>query len=405
MKQIVFFFLAWIVTANVAVSKNIPVAGDWLLTKMTTKAGEVREAYMPVSFNENGDFELMGTKIGTWKSGANAKTVTIVSQMFKVANGDNKVLKLTANELILENAGNKMFFKRLDKEKIQKENRTSGLIGTWQMYSEKGKTLTIFTFKAPDEFSYVKKEPGVTTNGSGSWIFDQKAHSLILVARIEDVEKKYNVKNISSDGFTLENDGKTMTFVKVKTPAKIEHLTFKESDFYDADGNFKYEEEEGKLPWKETYSMVQFLQKIHRLTYKYSTLIKDANVFEHKTLIAGVHADENEERACIDFIFYGYDKNHLPEDTQLPPNCITPDDHYNKLWPEKESDYRVAGKEQIITPAGTFACTVIESVGDSDQRYKMWMIDDKPGVYAKIIEENPDESFGYYHVYELLKIE
>lgn len=405
MKQIVFFFLAWIVTANVAVSKNIPVAGNWLLTKMTTKGGEVREAYMPVSFNKNGDFELMGTKIGTWKPGANAKTVAIASQMFKVANGDNKVLKLTADELILENAGNKMFFKRMDEEKIQKENKESGLLGSWKVKTDDPDGVTIFTFNAPDEFSYVKKEPGVTTSGSGTWIFDPEGPSLILVARIEDLEKKYEVASKTADGFTLKSNGKALQLHKAKTAHKIEHLTFKPDDFYDNDGNFKYEEEEGKLPWKETWAMVKYLQTVHQLTYKYSALVKGTNTFQDKTLTAGVHADENDGKACIDFIFYGYDKNHLPEDTQLPPNCVSPSNNYNRLWPEKESDYRVAGKEQITTPAGTFACTVIESVGNSDQRYKMWMIDDKPGIYAKIIEENPDESFGYYHVFELLKID
>ncbi len=405
MTRFVFIILAWMFSVNMVLGKNSSVAGDWLLIKVEAKDGP-HEPYMPVSLKENGDFELMGMKMGTWEFDKKAKTVKIVSQQFKEVNGDNKILKLGKEELVWENAGTKMYFQRMDNEKIQKENRESGLMGTWQSVSaDDPGVMTILTFKSPDDFSYVKKEPGVTTNGSGTWIFNPKEHSLILVARIEDLEKKYMVKNMTAKEFTLENDGKTIQMNKAKTPAKIEHLTFKPDDFFDSDGNFKYEDEEGKLPWKETYSMIQYLQTIHQLTYKYSTLVNGTNVFQNKTLTAAVHADENEGRACIDFIFNGYDRNHLPEDTQLPPNCITPDDNYNKLFPEKESDYRVAGKEQITTPAGTFACTVIESVGDSDQRYKMWMIDNRPGVFAKIIEEDPDESFGYYHVYELLKIE
>ncbi len=405
MTRFVLIMLAGVFAVNMAFGKNASVAGDWLLTKVETKEGP-QQPYLPVSFKENGDFELMGVKMGTWKLDKNAQTVTIVSQRFKEFDGNNKVLQLDKKVLVLENADIKMYFQHLDKEKIQKENRESGLVGTWQSVSaDDPGVMTIVTFKTPDEFSYVKKEPGITTEGSGTWIFDQKAHTLILVARIEDLEKKYRVKNITATGFVLENNGKTLSWHKAETPAKIEHLTFQPDDFYDSDGNFKYEDEEGKLPWKETYTMIQYLQTIHQLTYKYSALVQGTRVFQDKTLTAGVRADENEGRACVDFIFYGYDKNHLPDDTQLPPNCITPDDNYNKLWPEKESDYRVAGKERITTPAGTFACTVIESVGSSDQRFKMWMIDDKPGVFARIIEENPDENFGYYHVFELMKIE
>ena len=400
MTRFVFIILAWMFSVNIVLGKNSSVAGDWLLIKVEAKDGP-QEPYMPVSFKENGDFELMGMKMGTWEFDKKAKTVKIVSQRFKEVNGDNKILKLGKEELIWENAGTKMYFRRMDKEKIVRENTASGLMGTWQMSSDDPQVMTLITFKAPDDFSYIKKEPGITTNGSGTWIYSEKDQSLILIARIEDLENKYSVKNISAKGFVLENNGKTIQVTKAKAPAKIEHLTFKQSEFFDDDGNFKYENEESKLPWKDAYSVYDYLKNVKQLTYKYSTLVKNTHVFQSKDLVANVHTDVNGDRVCIDFIFHGYDKAHLPEDTSLPPNCISDDDYYNRLFPESESDFRVAGKEDIITPAGTFHCTVIESLGDRDQKYKMWMIDDKPGVYAKIIEEDPDEDFGYYHVYEL----
>ena len=46
---------------------------------------------------------------------------------------------------------------------------------------------------------------------------------------------------------------------------------------------------------------------------------------------------------------------------------------------------RVAGKNITVdVPAGTFTCTVIEGF-DGDDKVKYWMINDKPGVYAKIV--------------------
>jgi hypothetical protein len=59
----------------------------------------------------------------------------------------------------------------------------------------------------------------------------------------------------------------------------------------------------------------------------------------------------------------------------------------NLFYPEVALDvYRVIGNEQLKVNAGTFDCNVIEGMRD-EVKIKMWMIMDKPGVYAKIIEE------------------
>ena len=76
----------------------------------------------------------------------------------------------------------------------------------------------------------------------------------------------------------------------------------------------------------------------------------------------------------------------------------------NPIYPLEGILYRVVGEEQITTPAGTFECTVLEAVNYSDVLKKLWMVNDKIGVYAKIIEENPDENSGYYYIYELQEI-
>lgn len=54
--------------------------------------------------------------------------------------------------------------------------------------------------------------------------------------------------------------------------------------------------------------------------------------------------------------------------------------------------------------AGTFDCTVVEALGDSDLLKKLWMINDRVGIYARIIQEDPDETFGHYAIYELKEI-
>ena len=344
MKQIVLF-ISLIFSISIVHSKNVTVAGDWLLTKMESTQG-VKKVYAPISFQPNGDFLAMEMKMGTWKYDKKSKTVKIISERFKAANGDNKVTRLDNKGMVLENNGTKMYFLRMEKEKILDENNNSGLMGAWKLKSSDPKIVRFITFSPPDNFSYVEKEPGVTTSGKGTWIFNKKDNSVILIARIEGLDHNYSVKELSESGFILENENGTFKANKAKSDANIEHLSFKSDDFYDSDGNFKYEDEEGKLPWNDTYAMIKYLQSIHQLTYEYSSLVKDVNVFQNKRLIARVQADENEGKACVDFIFSGYDKDHLPEDSQLPPNCISIDDNYNKLFPEKEVDYRVTGKSK-----------------------------------------------------------
>lgn len=400
MKYTITLILALIFSVNIVNSKNIPVAGDWLLTRMESQDG-AKDVYVPVSFQKNGDFMAMGMKMGTWSFDKKAKVVKIVSQQFKAANGNNKVLKLSNEELVWENAGTKIYFQRIDKEKIVKENAASGLIGTWRLTSDDDQMLQLLTFKAPDSLVYVEKEPGVTSRASGSWIYNKKDNYLIVIMMGHRTDfRGMNKITMGKDAFTLENKGKTINATKEKSTGKIEHLNFKASDFYDADGNFKYEDDEGKLPWNDNYALLDYLKTIHQLTYKYSVLIPDANVFKSEIFKAGVNMADHDQKACIDYIFNGYDKEHLPDDTALPPNCFD-EGSYNKLFPLKEADFHVMGKEQITTPAGTFQCTVIEALGDFDTLQKAWMIDDKPGVYAKIIMEKKDPDFGFYKMYEL----
>lgn len=56
--------------------------------------------------------------------------------------------------------------------------------------------------------------------------------------------------------------------------------------------------------------------------------------------------------------------------------------------PQKNRDkirYTLEGREKITTPAGTFECTILNLDADGEI-IKAWMIDDRPGIYAKYID-------------------
>jgi hypothetical protein len=50
------------------------------------------------------------------------------------------------------------------------------------------------------------------------------------------------------------------------------------------------------------------------------------------------------------------------------------------------SETKVLRKESVQVPAGTFECVVAEVTGFFGNRYTVWMIADKPGIYAQVIE-------------------
>lgn len=403
MKYFIAIALLSVLGISQTFGENKSIPGDWLLTKVESANGP-QEVYTPVTFGKNGDFVVMGMKMGTWKNDKKSKVISIVSEQFREISGENRILKFDNDFMVLENKGAKMYFQRMDKVKIESENKNSGLMGAWKLSSEKPDVERIIKFTPPDNFSYVEKEPGMETSGNGTWVYDQKKNSLLLIARIEGLAKKYSLSDKSEKGFTMKSEKAVIKAVNVPAASKVERLSFNKDDFYGADGSFKYDDDNKLSPqWLDAHEMMQYLTNVHQLTYQYRLLNEATGVFITKNLVSDVKADEANQSISIDYVFSGRDKNNVSHDEQLTSNKIKPEQNYNKLFPEKEMNFRVTGQETITVPAGTFHCTVIEALGDFDEYRKLWMIDDKPGVYARIIADKPGD-FGSYSVYELQEI-
>jgi hypothetical protein len=344
---------------------------------------------------------MQGMFFGKWDYKPLSEKVFFDNEDFS---GEHPIIKCNENELVLNINGANIYFSKIDRDKIKNDNTESGLLGTWEFkdlpYPE---VSTLLKFSEPDEFSIIQIAEGVTTNLGGSWIFDKSEISLLMLGlRSGDIFKGENrVVKIDNENLELENNG-TIFKGNKKTPGiiKITHLTFTGEDFFNKDGDYKYSDDEEKLPWRNWDEMKRGLLNVKHLVYNYSTLIKGTEEFETKTLTADVNATLEEEGFAIDNVFNGYDRYNLPEDAEF----YTSTEYTMPLYPIEDYFFRVVGNEQITTPAGTFDCTILEGIGDSGALKKLWMINDKIGVYAKIIEEDPGETWGYYWVYELQAI-
>ena len=384
-------------------AQKLEIAGSWLLIKAEVD-GEVQYPYFVNDFKKSGALVMLGIEVGTWKFNENSNAIVLESDFDKDFSGEMRILNLTEKELVVDKDGAKLFYQRIDQAVITAGNKNSGLFGTWELEGHPDPGLnTLLTFKEPDLMTIIEKGEGYVGRTSGTWIFNEQDMSLLMIGHMGDngFNGENKVLELDDETLSLENNGRVFKAKRKKSmPLKIERLTFSEDDFFTDDGDYKYEDEAGNLPWAKWSEMKTGLLKVKELVYNYSTLIEDTETFDSKILRANVEASLEEEGYHIDFIFYGYDSFNPPDDAQIPPNP----DYYQDLYPLHENTYRIAGSEQITTPAGTFDCTVVEAIGDSEVLKKLWMINDRLGIYARIIEEDPDETFGHYIIYELQEI-
>ncbi len=182
--------------------------------------------------------------------------------------------------------------------------------------------------------------------------------------------------------------------------AKLELFTFEEEDFFNENGEYKYNNEKNKLPWDDFHLLLGQLSDIKQLVYSCVQLNEGLNTFETKILTADVYVKEGNQRLKIDNIFNGYDKNHTGEGDVYLGDYEGGD---APLYPLDERMYRVIGQEDLTLSLGTFNCTVVEALNDNE-KLKIWLMNDKPAIIAKVIKDPRKESSTHYSIYELQEI-
>ena len=222
----------------------------------------------------------------------------------------------------------------------------------------------------------------------------------------KDFNGEAKVLKLKDGKLSYNKDGVILNFNKAEmakpdnTPIPV--LKFTTNDFITRDGGDKYLDDGEKLPWtieqiyknlknvKEMLYHVDHFEPGHGKTDSWTNSFK---VKFHSDNELGVREYSTTRNDYIDM-----DDGIFPLNEDTAGQMI--------FFPQAEPEYfRYAGTEKVETPAGTFDCTVMEGVGDFDLKLKYWMINDKPGVYAKIIKSKEDGSpMDYTNVYMLTEI-
>lgn len=372
------------------------ITGNWLLEK-AERQGITYWIYEPTDFTSDGTIVAERMKSGTWHPGKVAGTIVMKSEDKRLYNGEVKIVRLNESELVIGFPDYTLYYVKIDPAKIKKENSESAFPGVWRVDSADG-SLTLLKFELPDILHYMKKSGsgGMTesTTTEGSWIYDADKTSLTVSIKQGALTAKLRVVQLSPEKMELENM-KSKAVLKVErdtvVSGTIERLSFNREDFPENSS------EENKLPWGGVEDLIDYLQNVRQLTYSMNSLVPIYEVFEHRILTRKVSTDESKQTVrFLNSPGYRHSENVKGNLSEL----------YNRFFPESEPmAYRVTGEERVTVSAGTFLCTVVEGIFD-DYREKYWMINDKPGVYAKLIKDGKTFSGDpLYVVTELSKID
>ena len=376
-----FFLLTVLLLTSLSLFSQDKIAGLWLLTRAETPNG-TQTPYITTQLSPGGKLSVMDIEMGTWKYDKGNRTLRFHSEMqSKSMQGPFTVEKADDSEMILSQKGIRLIYKRLDTGKVAEDNRRSPLPGSWDIRDPEATTVMRFTL--PDAFAYATTAGGVTDTYNGTWLYDPATSEVILMSVNSDLRGKHPV-TVRGDSITLVLEGGAVLKGKrenEKNKEEPEHLSFKYEDFPE-------ESSEEGLPvsWKETEEMAETLAPLKMLVYRYGSWNPELKKMVLTYRLARLQVDR--DKPSIRFTYLSVDHGDTTQVKERYKGGLT--GMYNLFFPENEpGPFRVTGTEEISVPAGTYKCTVVEGF-DGDTRIKYWMINDKPGIYARIIREETD---------------
>jgi len=356
------------------------ISGEWLMAKMQS-ATETREDYTPSEFTKDGKFLIMGMEFGEYTYDKKAQMLTMTSTRDKNIPGVYSVKKLTQKSLILQNSKYTLTFISFNPKQVEQDNASSKFIGSWSSEvkgSEYGDGKEVFKFSLPDNFAYTFMGDGMRSSTKGTWLYEKDSNSLIVLARDVPFAGKHHVVHIGEKEFVLQTKEGKYSAQKEKE-LKIERLNFSEKDF-----------DEGRPPyapanWEDLYSLIDYLDTLESVEYKVLSLVGEITDKQ----IVKTTFEINSEKPSVTLHTYNSEGEEI--DRVLRDNRF--ENSSNGFFPQKELyPLKKVANETLTLGAGVFECSVYEGM-EGESKYRLWMVDTMPGIYAKIIEDGEDR-FG-----------
>ena len=432
MKKIVLVFVM-LLSVSIASAKGPKFLGSWMSEKIVAE-GSVHQMFMPITFEDDNDMIAEDMVFGIWRYNKKTKLINITSFLISEFNGDWEIKELSKEILILKKGDFEWHLFKYDKKAIAATNAKFGLSGLWKLESKTAvkaggasdvaeEAVEEVTEEAveeateevveeggsqgesyEEEFEFVEELPnlyfsfedvdyslkeiseGYSSSSKGEWMYKPKQNTILFIAgRRSEIIGEAKIIEHKETIFSFENNGFNYVFKKLET-VDVKILDFDENYLYEK------QDQDNSLPWGDFEKLIEQATSMKMLVYKHGVYNSKIKVFEYDTVKYFTSYDQEEDRVVYRLSNPSETLSEETEDVSVDNNYATDDAPGTKFFPRSSlSIYVVQGKEQITTPAGTFDCTVIVGMDDHEYKYKLWMIDSKPGVYAKLIVQYKDD--------------
>lgn len=296
----------------------------------------------------------------------------------------------------------------------------SKIIGNWQLTTviDNGKTMdgfkTVFIFSEKGILNAARSSTSEPMQ-VGTWKYNKKQKIIVMTS---DLDKDFNgeatIIKVNDKELSYKKDNAILYFTKLEKldlPPEIEPaatekptLSFTYNDLLDEEDGFDFEGEAAKLPWK-IENVLNFLKDFNDIIYTI-TSFRDGREPDSFLVSSRIVFDEAEQ--TIDVREYSFFQKDYVDMNENPISINNSENYQEYLYffpKEKLDPFKVVGTEMVETVLGNLECTIVEGINIFDNKVKYWMINDKPGVFAKIIiVKDEDPPFGYTKVYTLKEI-
>lgn len=362
-KQLTFIFL-FVLSLSYAQQK---IVGHWLFLELKTDS-KTENPFVITDFTKDGQIKIMNNPFGNWHKSNNKYLLNFTKPDF------NGLYSAKTNKDILTLSGDNytLIFQKID----PKSNEKLPVLGIWKLQNPDRKLYLQLDLPNLVTSVEVLNENGMITS-KGTWLYSPKENKIRIIGFMDDLQGVNKITTIKKDYFSFKKDSVTLLFNRVEK-ANPKFLSVKESDFED---EVDYS---SKLPWQDDFLIFDNFKNIKELIYNKKTFLVDIEAFDKEKMLQKINI--NDENILV--------TNYLIHNDTIKLNTVRKgglDNRYNRFFPQKEfMDFKVIGKEQVTVPAGKFTCTVVVGL-DYDTMVKYYLIDDKPGIIAKIIEQKIDD--------------
>lgn len=367
--------LSLLLVSTAALAADAPVAGDWLLTVIEID-GEDHSSPVIMTFGEDGKITIGSWEYAKWTSRGEGR-LEIASGDGDPLNGVHDAVFRDDGGLELRSGANRFVFERIDLDAAHERNEASGLAGCWEF--EVGDHVSLLAeFSLPDRVAYVRDEDGVTDRGEGRWLITGAGDALTVMELREVFGGRSTIGALTADALRFETAEGPLD-ARRRMPDAVDHLDFDEDalpyDLYSMDA---------PLPWPDAEASAVALEGVVGLSYRRGEMIEEMGVLQYSAA-RDVEIQVDPSVPSVRFTHFEVTSRRREQFAEDYRGMMQEAD--NGFFPRDVPEmYAVTAKATVTVPAGTFECTVVDGVED-DAKVRLWMIDDLPGVYARIVTQ------------------